>query len=103
MYKMDNDASGRYSGVVTQNMPEELKASALASDDLPKPGKLAITATKPLATQHDLALAYTPGVAVACEAIVADPMQAAALTARGNLVGVITNGSAVLGLGNIGP
>jgi malate dehydrogenase (oxaloacetate-decarboxylating)(NADP+) len=89
--------------VVTQNISDDLKASALAYHRGPKPGKLAITATKPLATQHDLALAYTPGVAVACEAIAADPMQAAELTARGNLVGVITNGSAVLGLGNIGP
>jgi malate dehydrogenase (oxaloacetate-decarboxylating)(NADP+) len=96
-------ASGRYSGVVTQNISDDLRASALAYHRGPKPGKLAITATKPLATQHDLALAYTPGVAVACEAIVADPLQAAALTARGNLVAVVTNGSAVLGLGNIGP
>src|SRR6516165_9926867 len=103
MYKVLDSASGRYSGVVTQNISDDLKASALAYHRAPKPGKLAITATKPLATQHDLALAYTPGVAVACEAIVADPMQAAALTARGNLVGVVTNGTAVLGLGNIGP
>ena len=86
-----------------QNISDDLKASALAYHRGPKPGKLAITATKPLATQHDLALAYTPGVAVACEAIAADPMQAATLTARANLVGVVTNGSAVLGLGNIGP
>src|ERR1700688_4627127 len=70
---------------------------------MPKPGKLAIQATKTLATQHDLALAYTPGVAVACEAIAADPAEAATLTARANLVGVVTNGTAVLGLGNIGP
>jgi malate dehydrogenase (oxaloacetate-decarboxylating)(NADP+) len=103
MYKMDESASGRYSGVVTQNISDDLKARALAYHHAPKPGKIAITATKPLATQQDLALAYTPGVAVACEAIAADPMQAAALTARGNLVGVVTNGSAVLGLGNIGP
>jgi malate dehydrogenase (oxaloacetate-decarboxylating)(NADP+) len=103
MYKMLDTASGRYSGVVNQNISDDLKASALAYHQAPKPGKLAITATKPLATQRDLALAYTPGVAVACEAIAADPMQAAALTARGNLVGVVTNGSAVLGLGNIGP
>jgi malate dehydrogenase (oxaloacetate-decarboxylating)(NADP+) len=75
----------------------------LAYHHAPKPGKLAIMATKPLVTQQDLALAYTPGVAVACEAIAADPAQAAALTARANLVGVVTNGSAVLGLGNIGP
>src|SRR5499427_6143554 len=65
--------------------------------------KLTIQATKPLATQHDLALAYTPGVAVACEAIAADPREAATLTARANLVAVVTNGSAVLGLGSIGP
>jgi malate dehydrogenase (oxaloacetate-decarboxylating)(NADP+) len=77
--------------------------SALAYHRAPKPGKLAIQATKPLGTQHDLALAYTPGVAVACEAIAADPLQAAELTARANLVAVVTNGTAVLGLGPIGP
>ncbi|MDH3694199.1 MAG: NADP-dependent malic enzyme, partial [Gammaproteobacteria bacterium] len=66
-------------------------------------GKLAITATKPLATQNDLALAYSPGVAAACEAIQDDPAQASELTAKGNLVGVISNGTAVLGLGAIGP
>src|SRR6516164_2312308 len=103
MSKMNDGASGRYQGVATQNISDDLRARALAYHHSPRPGKLAITATKPLATQHDLALAYTPGVAVACEAIVADPMQAAALTARGNLVGVVTNGTAVLGLGNIGP
>src|SRR6516164_1990724 len=103
MYKMPECASGRYSSVAPQNISDDLKARALAYHHFPKPGKLAITATKPLATQHDLALAYTPGVAVACEAIAADPAQAAALTARGNLVGVVTNGTAVLGLGNIGP
>ncbi len=70
---------------------------------IPKPGKIAIQSTKPLGTQHDLALAYTPGVAVACEAIAADPAEAATLTAGSNLVAVVTNGSAVLGLGNIGP
>ena len=66
-------------------------------------GKLAIAATKPLSTQRDLSLAYSPGVASACDEIVNDPAAAARLTARGNLVGVITNGTAVLGLGNIGP
>ena len=70
---------------------------------LPVPGKLAIQATKPLATQNDLSLAYSPGVAAACHAIVDDPETAALYTIRSNLVGVITNGSAVLGLGNIGP
>ena len=82
---------------------DDLKASALAYHRMPRPGKLTIQATKPLATQHDLALAYTPGVAVACEAIAADPAEAAALTARANLVAVVTNGTAVLGLGDIGP
>ncbi len=69
----------------------------------PKPGKLAIVATKPMDTQRDLALAYSPGVAAACMAISADPATASEMTSRSNLVGVITNGSAVLGLGNIGP
>src|SRR6201993_1734072 len=84
-------------------MSDDLKESALEYHRLPTPGKLAIVATKPLANQRDLALAYSPGVAAACEAIVEDPGQAAQLTARGNLVGVITNGTAVLGLGSIGP
>ncbi|MBE9564309.1 MAG: NADP-dependent malic enzyme, partial [Proteobacteria bacterium] len=76
---------------------------ALNYHQFPTPGKLQITATKPLATQHDLSLAYSPGVASACTAIHADPDKAADYTIRSNLVGVITNGSAVLGLGNIGP
>jgi malate dehydrogenase (oxaloacetate-decarboxylating)(NADP+) len=66
------------------------------------PGKIKVAPTKPMVTQRDLALAYSPGVAYACEAIVADPQQASELTARANLVGVVTNGTAVLGLGNIG-
>ncbi len=82
---------------------EELKASALEYHRAYPPGKLAIQATKPLATQRDLALAYSPGVAAACEAIVEDPQVVSELTSRGNLVAVITNGTAVLGLGNIGP
>ncbi|HEY0328065.1 MAG TPA: NADP-dependent malic enzyme [Rhodopseudomonas sp.] len=82
---------------------EELQAAALAYHRLPRPGKLQIQAIKPLANQLDLALAYTPGVAAACNAIAADPTQAASLTIRGNLVAVVTNGTAVLGLGNIGP
>ena len=69
----------------------------------PPAGKISVTATKPLASQHDLSLAYSPGVAAACKAIEADKDQAAELTARANLVAVITNGTAVLGLGNIGP
>lgn len=76
---------------------------ALDYHQFPIPGKLQVNATKPLATQHDLSLAYSPGVAAACTAIQLDPAKAAAYTIRSNLVGVITNGSAVLGLGNIGP
>jgi malate dehydrogenase (oxaloacetate-decarboxylating)(NADP+) len=88
---------------VMSNLSDDLKNQALAYHRFPKPGKLEIAATKPLGTQHDLALAYSPGVAAACEAIAADPREAAELTARQNLVAVISNGSAVLGLGNIGP
>ncbi|HEY9537873.1 MAG TPA: NADP-dependent malic enzyme [Kiloniellaceae bacterium] len=84
-------------------MAKDLREAALAYHRLPKPGKLEISATKPLANQRDLALAYSPGVAAACDAIVADPAEAHTLTARGNLVAVITNGTAVLGLGAIGP
>src|ERR1700675_2695933 len=84
-------------------MSEDLRESALEYHRLPTPGKIAVMPTKPLANQHDLALAYTPGVAEACNAIVADPGEAASLTARSNLVAVITNGTAVLGLGAIGP
>ena len=81
----------------------DLKADALHFHSEPRPGKLEIVATKPLANQRDLALAYSPGVAFACEAIAADPEQAANLTIRQNLVAVLTNGTAVLGLGAIGP
>ena len=81
----------------------DLKDAALEYHRLPVPGKLGIVATKPLATQRDLALAYSPGVAAACRAIVEDPAEASNLTVRGNLVAVITNGTAVLGLGAIGP
>ena len=84
-------------------MTENFDERALHYHRYPVPGKLAITATKPLSTQQDLALAYSPGVAVACDAISADPNDASELTARSNLVGVITNGTAVLGLGAIGP
>ncbi len=82
---------------------QDLKSSALFYHRHPKPGKLEIQATKPLGNQRDLALAYSPGVAAACEAIVEDEGEAAELTARQNLVAVITNGTAVLGLGDIGP
>ncbi len=85
------------------NISEDLKSGALVYHRTPRPGKLEIQATKPLGNQRDLALAYSPGVAAACEAIVADPLQAAELTIRANLVAVVTNGTAVLGLGNIGP
>lgn len=81
----------------------ELSELALQYHRSDTPGKLAIMATKPLATQRDLALAYSPGVAAACEAIVDDAREAANLTARSNLVAVVSNGTAVLGLGNIGP
>ena len=81
----------------------DLRSGALVYHRLPKPGKLEIQATKPLGNQRDLALAYSPGVAAACEAIVDDPSEAAELTSRQNLVAVITNGTAVLGLGDIGP
>src|SRR5712675_55939 len=82
---------------------EDLTSAALAYHRLPRPGKLEIQAIKPLANQRDLALAYSPGVAAACMAISADPAEAASLTIRANLVAVVSNGTAVLGLGNIGP
>src|ERR1700741_79547 len=88
---------------MASTISDDLRASALAYHRAPKPGKLEIQPTKPLGSQRDLALAYSPGVAAACEAIVADPAQATELTARGNLVAVVANGTAVLGLGNIGP
>ena len=78
------------------------RQAALDYHEFPTPGKIAITASKPLVTQRDLGLAYTPGVAAACEEIVDEPLNAFRYTARGNLVGVISNGTAVLGLGNIG-
>jgi malate dehydrogenase (oxaloacetate-decarboxylating)(NADP+) len=84
-------------------MAKDLKESAIEYHEADPPGKLAIHPTKPLATQRDLSLAYSPGVAFACEEIVKDSQAAARLTARANLVGVISNGTAVLGLGNIGP
>src|SRR5947209_8783698 len=83
--------------------PHDLKADALHFHAEPRPGKLEIAATKPLANQRDLALAYSPGVAFPCQAIAADPHLAAIYTARQNLVAVLTNGTAVLGLGAIGP
>jgi malate dehydrogenase (oxaloacetate-decarboxylating)(NADP+) len=81
----------------------ELRQAALEYHEFPTPGKIAIAATKQMVNQRDLALAYSPGVAAACEEIVADPANAYRYTSRGNLVGVVTNGTAVLGLGDIGP
>ena len=81
----------------------ELKQAALEYHEFPTPGKLSVNATKAMVNQRDLALAYSPGVAFACEAIVDNPANAYRYTARGNLVAVVTNGTAVLGLGDIGP
>ena len=81
----------------------EMRRAALEYHELPTPGKIAIAATKQMINQRDLALAYSPGVAAPCEEIVKDPVNAFKYTARGNLVGVISNGTAVLGLGDIGP
>ncbi|MCA1250769.1 NADP-dependent oxaloacetate-decarboxylating malate dehydrogenase, partial [Pantoea rwandensis] len=83
-------------------MDDQLKQSALDFHQYPTPGKIQVSPTKPLATQRDLALAYSPGVAAPCLEIAADPLAAHKYTARGNLVAVISNGTAVLGLGNIG-
>ena len=83
-------------------MDDQLKQSALDFHEFPVPGKIQVSPTKPLATQRDLALAYSPGVAAPCLEIAADPLAAHKYTARGNLVAVISNGTAVLGLGNIG-
>jgi len=84
-------------------MDEQLRKDALQYHRMSPAGKISVEASKPMQTQRDLALAYSPGVAAACDAIVADPGEARNLTARGNLVAVITNGTAVLGLGAIGP
>ena len=86
-----------------ENKRAELRRAALEYHQFPTPGKVAIAATKQLTNQRDLALAYSPGVAAPCEEIVADPNNAFKYTSRGNLVAVITNGTAVLGLGDIGP
>ena len=88
---------------MAQPMDQRFRQAALEYHEFPKPGKLQISATKSLVNQRDLALAYSPGVAAACEEIEADPLNAVRYTAKANLVGVVTNGTAVLGLGNIGP
>jgi len=84
-------------------MDEQLREAALQYHRQTPAGKISIHSTKPIITQQDLALAYSPGVAAACELIVKNPAEVRNLTARGNLVAVISNGTAVLGLGNIGP
>ena len=91
------------SGDTKEQQIASLREAALHYHEFPVPGKIEIAPTKQLTNQRDLALAYTPGVAAACEEIAKDPANAFRYTARGNLVGVITNGTAVLGLGNIGP
>jgi malate dehydrogenase (oxaloacetate-decarboxylating)(NADP+) len=91
------------SGSPPDNARDSLRQDALDYHEFPVPGKLSVTATKSISNQRDLALAYSPGVAAACEAIAADPRAAHRFTARGNLVAVISNGTAVLGLGAIGP
>ena len=87
---------------VKDNVKNNLREAALEYHLLPRPGKIAIVPTKPMMTQRDLALAYSPGVAFACEEIEKDPLKALDYTSRGNVVAVISNGTAVLGLGAIG-
>ncbi len=101
---MDRVGTGltRTPGPNNMKQTETQQQAAFDYHEFPTPGKISVVASKPLVTQRDLALAYTPGVASVCEAIAADPLQARRFTSRGNLVGVITNGTAVLGLGNIG-
>ncbi len=86
-----------------EELGRQLREAALEYHEFPTPGKISVTPTKHLTNQRDLALAYSPGVAAACEEIVADPVNVFKYTSRGNLVAVISNGTAVLGLGNIGP
>src|SRR4029450_11519393 len=90
-------------GSVPNNDRESLRKAALEYHEFPVPGKLSVTPTKQLTNQRDLALAYSPGVAASSEEIVGDPVSVFRYTARGNLVAVITDGTAVLGLGAIGP
>ena len=96
-------ASKTSSQLADDNKRNRLREAALAYHEFPTPGKISVNATKQVTNQYDLALAYSPGVAAPCEEIVKDPSAAFRYTARGNLVGVITNGTAVLGLGDIGP
>lgn len=96
-------ASDKNSKSSSEQQKADLRKAALEYHEFPTPGKIAIAPTKQLTNQRDLALAYSPGVAAACEEIVVDPANAFRYTSRGNLVGVVTNGTAVLGLGDIGP
>jgi malate dehydrogenase (oxaloacetate-decarboxylating)(NADP+) len=98
-----DDISPAKADHASRNHNDELSEAALFFHKMPRPGKLEVQATKPLGNQRDLALAYSPGVAAPCLAIRDDPETAADYTARGNLVAVVSNGTAVLGLGNIGP
>ena len=102
-YRMDSQDLATCAFIQADQMDEQLCKAALDYHRAPVAGKIAIAPTKGLVNQRDLALAYTPGVAAVCEAIAADSVVARDLTARGNLVAVITNGTAVLGLGAIGP
>src|SRR5690606_22061162 len=95
--------AGRSRYQMPKSTPSDLRKAALEYHEQGSPGKISVTPTKQLLTQRDLAMAYSPGVAAACEEIVADPASAFRYTSRGNLVGVVTNGTAVLGLGDIGP
>ena len=101
---MDRVGTGlaRMPGPKNMKQTETQQQAAYDYHEFPTPGKISVVASKPLVTQRDLALAYTPGVASVCESIAAEPLNAHRFTSRGNLVGVITNGTAVLGLGNIG-
>ncbi len=101
---MDRVGTGlaRTPGPDNMKQTETQQQAAYDYHEFPTPGKISVVASKPLVTQRDLALAYTPGVASVCESIAAEPLNAHRFTSRGNLVGVITNGTAVLGLGNIG-
>src|SRR5581483_9492757 len=97
------DVSRRRNEGERAGMDDQLSEAALEYHRLPTPGKISVLPTKGLTNQRDLALAYSPGVAAACTAIERDPQEADRLTSRGNLVAVVTNGTAVLGLGAIGP
>ncbi|RZL96772.1 MAG: NADP-dependent malic enzyme, partial [Variovorax sp.] len=97
-----SDSPSHTSAPSAEEKRAELRRAALEYHEFPVPGKIAIAATKQMVNQRDLSLAYSPGVAAPCEEIVKDPLNAFKYTARGNLVGVISNGTAVLGLGDIG-